>query len=85
MYTVVVTKPAQKQLKKIDKRYQIIIERRIRELSTNPFLGKKLNDNLKKYRSLREGVYRIIYKVVDRELVITVISISHRQGAYKLK
>jgi len=83
MYEVVVTKPAQKDLKKIDQRYQIAIKNRLVELKSNPYLGKPLRDDLKGRYSLREGVYRIIYRIRKKKLLILIIAISHRQGVYK--
>ncbi|MBA3673974.1 MAG: type II toxin-antitoxin system RelE/ParE family toxin [Chitinophagaceae bacterium] len=32
---------------------------------------------------LRVGVYRIIYEVHNNELVVLIISISHRKDAYR--
>ena len=35
-----------------------------------------------KYR-VRQGVYRIIYEIQDRELIIIVIKVAHRSHVYK--
>jgi len=83
MYQVIVTRPAQKQFKKIDVRYQKIIEQRFRELEKNPLLGKKLHDNLSQYRSIREGAYRIVYEVKAKVLLVFIVAVDHRQSVYK--
>lgn len=83
MYEVILSKRAEKELDRLDTRYRQSIINRLDALKTNPLLGKKLNDNLKKYRSIREGIYRIIYEVKKNKLIILVVSVQHRQGVYK--
>ena len=83
IYQILTTSRFDKELLRLDVRYRQKIENAIEDLATNPLLGKKLNDNLKKYRSIREGVYRIIYEVKKDKLIILVVSVQHRQGVYK--
>ncbi len=35
-----------------------------------------------KYR-VRQGVYRILYEIVDSELIITVVRVAHRKPVYR--
>jgi len=37
---------------------------------------------LERYR-IRQGVYRIIYEINDRELLIIVVKVGHRRETYK--
>ena len=37
---------------------------------------------LERYR-IRQGVYRIIYEINDRELLIIVVKVGHRSETYK--
>lgn len=53
------------------------------ELVRNPQrLGKPLRFELEGYRSARRGMYRVIYRILDQEVVVEVIKISHRSDAY---
>lgn len=54
----------------------------IRRLDRNPALGKKLQGNLRGFRSARLGrSHRIIYRVSDG--VIRVTAITPRKDAYR--
>jgi len=70
-----------KQLKKIPTLEKKKIVRKLELLSKDPFTGKMLKGELEDLYSLRAWPYRIIYEVSKNE--ITVLSISHRQSAYK--
>jgi mRNA interferase RelE/StbE len=37
---------------------------------------------LERYR-VRQGVYRIIYEISDKELIVLVVKVAHRREAYK--
>ena len=82
-YQVVVSKKAQKDLNKIETRHRIRILSALSSLANNPFIGKKLKGELDGEWSHRIWPYRIIYQVKNKELVILIIRIGHRQGAYK--
>ena len=82
-YRVVLRKKARKNLKKIDERYRKRILIALIELGKNPYLGKPLNGDLEGKFSFRIWPYRIIYQIHQKELIILIIHISHRQGAYK--
>ena len=46
-------------------------------------VGKSLREPLAPLYSARRGEYRVIYRIVDRRLVIEVVSIVHRRDAYR--
>jgi len=80
----VLLKPSvQKQLDKFDiktrKRLLVAIE----NLSTTPYMGKKLRGLLDGYYSYRVWPYRIIYAVIKDKLVVLVVSVGYRQGVYE--
>jgi mRNA-degrading endonuclease RelE of RelBE toxin-antitoxin system len=56
---------------------------RIDVLAENPLSGKPLQAEYEGLYSLRVWPYRIIYKILKQKLIIEVIEIKHRQGAYK--
>ena len=82
-YQVILRKKARKNLKRIDKRYRERILVALVELGKNPYLGKPLNGDLEGKFSLRVWPYRIIYEVFKKKLVVYIISVAYRQGAYK--
>jgi mRNA interferase RelE/StbE len=82
VYKIVLPKKVQKDLDRIDNRYKQRIHVALISLSSDPFLGKKLGGERKEERSYEVWPYRIIYKILQNELVILVIRIKHRQGAY---
>lgn len=55
----------------------------IEELKTQPTLGKKLMGELKDYRSLRVGDYRIIYIIIEHKILIEIVNIGHRREIYR--
>jgi mRNA-degrading endonuclease RelE of RelBE toxin-antitoxin system len=52
-------------------------------LLDNPHrVGKPLRFRLEGFHSARRGQYRVIYRIIDQEVVVEVIKISHRSDAY---
>jgi mRNA interferase RelE/StbE len=52
-------------------------------LRDNPHrVGKPLREPLAPLYSARRGEYRILYRIVDAQLVIEIITIVHRRDAY---
>ena len=52
-------------------------------LRADPRGGKPLRGELKGYWSYRVGVYRIIYKIENDEIVVYVLRIQHRKEVYE--
>lgn len=82
-YKIVIPKRAQKDFDEIDNRYKQRIQAALASLSSDPFLGKKLDGKYKGQRSYEVWPYRIVYEIIKRELVVLIIRIGHRQGVYK--
>ncbi|MHB1171245.1 MAG: type II toxin-antitoxin system RelE family toxin [Lacisediminihabitans sp.] len=54
-------------------------------LSENPHrLGEPLDEPLYPLYSARRGEYRVIYRIVERQLIIEIVSIVHRRDAYRV-
>jgi len=83
MYQIILSRTAEKDLGKVDKKHKPHIFAALFDLRKEPFLGKGLKGKFQDCYSLRVGIYRIIYKIYKKELNILVIRIGHRQGAYK--
>jgi mRNA interferase RelE/StbE len=83
-YAVLLAPSAERQLKALDKPLQQRISKRLTRLGDNPrppgvdkLAGE---DNL--YR-VREGEYRVIYTIQDKELIVLVVKIGHRKEVYR--
>jgi len=86
MYSIKFLPDAKKELEKIDFVIQKQIKEKITILASNPFLLKNNIKPLKgkfsgKFR-LRVRSYRIIFRVVEKELIIIIVRISHRSDIY---
>jgi len=54
-------------------------------LLDNPHrIGKQLQPPLADRHSARRGTYRVIYRIDDQKLTVTVLTIMHRSDAYRL-
>ena len=82
-YKLLFKKSVAKDLRQISKQDVAAILQRIEVLAANPGPhGSEKLSGQERYR-VRQGVYRIIYEIIDEQLVITVIRIGHRREVYK--
>lgn len=81
-YRVVIPRKVQKDFNKVEKRFRARMLAALAALSSNPYLGKKLEGEHKGEWSCRVWPYRIIYQIKKKELIILVIRIGHRREAY---
>jgi mRNA interferase RelE/StbE len=82
-YQISISKPAQKQLDKLQDSTADRIIDAIYHLADEPRpIGCKKLKGRDGYR-IRVGDYRIIYEVFDHVLVIEVVSLGHRKDIYK--
>lgn len=83
-YTVEFAPAADRQLKALPKPIQTQIIRRIEKLETNPRPPgvEKLKGADDLYR-IRSGVYRIIYTINDKDLLVLVLKIAARKDVYR--
>jgi len=83
-YKIEFTRKALKNLSKISSKYQVLIIDKLELLSKNPFEAQNIK-NLKgenDFYRLRVADYRIIFQIINKELVILVIDINHRKDIY---
>ena len=83
-YKVLMAKSALKELYEIPKGDLERILLRIERLSQNPRGrgSEKLSSRHESYR-LRQGDYRIVYSVNDKDRIVDVFKIGHRKEIYK--
>ena len=83
-YSVLLAPPAERQLKALAEATQKRIITRLKTLQYNPRPQgiKKLAGEDDLYR-VREGSYRIIYTIQDKELIVLVVKIGDRKGVYR--
>ncbi len=82
-YRIVIKKSAAKEIERIDRKDRIRIVEKIRSLASEPHpAGSKKLSGQEKYR-IRQGNYRILYQVLNEELVIHVVKVGHRRDIYK--
>ena len=82
-YRIVIKRSAAKEIERIEKKDKIRIIEKIRGLASEPHPhGSKKLSGQEKYR-IRQGNYRILYQVIDDELIINVVRVGHRRDIYK--
>ena len=82
-YKIVIKKSAAKEIEKIEKKDRVRIVEKIRSLMFDPYpVGSKKLSGQEKYR-IRQGNYRILYQVINDELIINVVKVGHRRDVYK--
>ncbi|MFE6923725.1 type II toxin-antitoxin system RelE/ParE family toxin [Nocardia sp. NPDC057663] len=53
-------------------------------LLENPYrVGKRLQPPLDDRFSARRGTYRVIYRIDDKRMVVTVVDVNHRRDVYR--
>ncbi len=84
-YKLTFKKSVAKDLRPTPKRDLTRILKRIETLTQNPRPeGCEKLSGQERYR-VRHGVYRIIYEIFDRELVVMVVKVGRRQAVYANK
>jgi mRNA interferase RelE/StbE len=82
-YSLVITRSASKELERVPPKDRRRIVDRISGLAHNPRPpGCEKLSGEDKYR-LRQGDYRILYEIVDDQLIVTVVRIGNRRDVYK--
>ncbi len=83
MYLLIIAPRAKKQLKELKKVDEIPIKSALEEIKEEPLLlGKSLGRDLNNRLSYRFGVYRIIYKVNQKDQIVEILSAGHRGTVY---
>ena len=81
-YSVVFKRSVYKDLRPIPKKDVRRIWDRIDEIAEDPRgPGCEKLSGQERYR-VRQGVYRIVYEIIDDRLIVTVVKIGHRGNVY---
>ena len=86
MYKVILQSEADKTYRWLfqhDRSRHARIRSAIASLQSNPNAGKPLTGPWQGCRSLRVGVYRIVYQIEKSVLTIYVLDIGHRREVYR--
>lgn len=82
-YSVRIKRSATREIARLAKHDRERIIRVIDRLGEHPWAGTPLKGGLKGLRRERVGDYRIIFEVLDDELVVLVVRVAHRGTAYR--
>lgn len=83
MFEVNLTNKAEKDLKKLDKRFREKAISAMKLLKTNPFLGEKMTGEFKGSYRIKIPPLRIIYTADFENKIVWIRAIGHRGGVYK--
>ncbi len=82
-YNLTIKKSAAKELQDIPKKDLLKIVKRIKSLCENPRpIGSQKLSAREQYR-VRQGDYRIVYSIDDKELLVDIVKIGHRSDVYR--
>ena len=82
-YRLVFRQSVAKDLRVIPKAELRRILKRIETLTENPRPpGSEKLSGQERYR-VRQGVYRVVYEIKDKELIVMIVTVAHRRKAYR--
>jgi mRNA interferase RelE/StbE len=82
-YSLRIKASAFKELQRIAKPDRLRIIEAIEALPLNPLAGKSLKGDLYGLRRIRVGDYRVVYEVIEQQVLILVIRLAHRKAVYR--
>jgi addiction module RelE/StbE family toxin len=83
-YNVLFTPTAQKDYESVrDSKLKRGINRIIEKLKEDPYQYKQLSGPLAGLRSAKTFSFRVIYRIINKQLIVTVITIEHRKHVYR--
>ncbi len=83
-YRLEISGTAEKQLRKLDQQDQVRVLRAVQQLAQDPHPRgcRKLAGYDDVFR-IRVGVFRVLYSVDGRSVVVVVLKIGHRKDVYR--
>jgi mRNA interferase RelE/StbE len=85
LYEIGFKPSALKEIRKLDETARKVIISDIELLADNPRPDgcKKLKGEVNLYRIRVFNNYRVVYEILDRKLMVTVVKVGHRRDVYK--
>ncbi|MCE5237443.1 type II toxin-antitoxin system RelE/ParE family toxin [bacterium] len=85
MYELEFSQRARRSFLRLPGQMQARVQKELERLQTDPYHRgtKALQGGLAPYRRARVGDYRIVYEVEDDRVVVFVVEVVHRSGAYR--
>lgn len=84
-YSVTFKKSVAKDLRSIPNQDVKRILARIDALAINPRGEGCIKLSGQECYRVRQGIYRIIYEIVEERLIVTVVKVAHRSSVYQSK
>jgi mRNA interferase RelE/StbE len=83
-YRILIKASAEKEIDKLPKPDRVRVVGRIAALAKTPRPQgcEKLAAHDDRYR-VRQGTYRIVYSISDRELLVWIVKVAHRKDVYR--
>ena len=82
-YRLRIKKSATKEIEKLTQTDRIRVIQAIEKMAQNPRpVGSQKLSGQEKSR-IRVGTYRVLYEIVDDELIIFVVKVVHRKDVYR--
>lgn len=82
MFKLRLTQRAKKELQDISKRHRQALSEIFKDLKDDPYLGKPLTRELTGKFSYRVGIFRIIYKINQKDEEVLILTAGHRSIVY---
>ena len=81
-YCLLITRKSQKQLATLPKKDFLKTKEKIESLALNPRPPGAIKLTGREAWRIRIGNYRVIYEVIDDQLIVKVIKVGHRKDVY---
>ena len=82
-YSIRIRNSARRELAQLPREARERIIAAIDALGEQPLAGSPLKGGLRGLRRQRVGDYRILYELLDDELIILVVRVAHRRESYR--
>ena len=83
MYRIVYSPQAYRFLKTLDKSTALRIQKKVQNISANPWAMSFPLTDREGLRKVRVGDFRVIISIEDENILVAVVKIGHRRNVYK--